>query len=354
MRGVTRRLGAVVMAGALGALGAVPASHAATTGPDAGWWSRTNVGLPTDPGAPPDVGPTDLFVAGGGGSGTNVNQAVAAVRMTLPAGAGVRSLRLTIKGAAPASVTVKACATSSNWKPVQGGKFADAPTSDCTKSAAGAVVGSDLIFDHVGALLAPGAAVISVVLLPGTADRIVLARPGTGAFDIAPVSAAPDSTPVPADSSASPVATPAPDSSSAPGPPTPPAGELAAGNLAAGDAAAPASGGPDLGAPVASPPAVAAPAPAVPVGAVPTQKLRRPSPSGHTTDDRIRSGAALVVILLLAGYTAIDHQRPKRGPRPLGPFAGAAVVTGPADAGLTTERGIGRFRQARRGHPTRL
>ena len=349
MRRRIRLLGALLLAGATGGVIGVPFGGAATAAPDSGWWSRTNVGLPTDPGAPPDVGATDLYVAGGGGSGTSVSQAVAAVRTPLPAGAGVRSLRLAIKGTAPSSVTVKACATTSNWKPVQGGRFADAPASDCAKSAAGAVVGGDLVFDHIGDLVAPGASVISVVLLPGTADRIVLGKPTTAAFDIAPVISAPESAPVPADTNSAPVATGAPDS------PPPAATESPSGPALAAPAPASAFPTPDLGSPVALPPSAASPGASAVTPAAPANgRLAVPARSTRPADDRVRSAAALVVILLLAGYTAIDHSRPTRGPRPLGPFARGAVTATLADTGLSTERGIGRFRQTRRGKPARL
>lgn len=333
-------LAAVVLVLA-GAGATASAGRAATAAPEAGWWSRTNVGLPTDPGAPPDVGPTDLYVAGGGASGTSVSQAVAALRTALPSGAGVRTLRLAIKGTPPGSVTVRACAATSNWKPAQGGKFADAPTSDCTKSAAGAVVGTDLVFDHVGDLVAPGAASISVVLLPGTADRIVLAKPGATAFDIAPVSPVPEAVPPPPDS--------VPEASSAPVP------DAAAPSVAASPegpslaAPSPTDGAstPDVGAAVARPSAAG---PAAPPGGAVRRSSRQPVPA-HPTDDRVRSAAALVVICLLAGYTAVDRHRPKRGPRPIGPFARGATPTLPT---VGAERGIGRFRQARQGRPARL
>ena len=324
----------------VGAVATAPAGRAATAAPEAGWWSRTNVGLPTDPGAPPDVGPTDLYVAGGGASGTSVSQAVAALRTTLPPGAGVRTLRLAIKGTPPGSVTVRACAATSNWKPAQGGNFADAPTSDCTKSAAGTVVGTDLVFDHVGDLVAPGAASISVVLLPGTADRIVLAKPNATAFDVAPVSPVPDAV-APQSGSVPESSSPVPDAS-APSEAASPAGPSLA-------APSPADGAPtpDVGAPVARPSAeVVAPPPGGAVG----RSSRRPGPV-HPSDDRVRSAAALVVVCLLAGYTAVDRHRPKRGPRPIGPFARGAAPTLPT---VGAERGIGRFRQARQGRPARL
>lgn len=325
----------------VGAVATAPAGRAATAAPEAGWWSRTNVGLPTDPGAPPDVGPTDLYVAGGGASGTSVSQAVAALRTALPPGAGVRTLRLAIKGTPPGAVSVRACAATSNWKPAQGGNFADAPTSDCTKSAAGTVVGTDLVFDHVGDLVAPGAASISVVLLPGTADRIVLAKPDATTFDIAPVSPVPDGVPPSSGAGPEPSSSPAPDASAPSGAASPAGPSLAAPTPA--DGASP----PDVGAPAARPPAEGLVAP---TGGAVQPSSRQPAPA-RPTDDRVRSAAALVVICLLAGYTAVDRHRPKRGPRAIGPFARGAT---PTLSTVAAERGIGRFRQTREGRPARL
>ena len=325
----------------VGAAATGSAGRAATAAPEAGWWSRTNLGLPSDPGAPPDVGRTDLYVAGGGASGTSVSQAVAAVRAALPPEARVRTLRLAIKGTPPGSVTVRACAATSNWKPAQGGNFADAPTSDCTKSAAGTVVGTDLVFDHVGDLVAPGAASISVVLLPGTADRIVLVKPTATAFDIAPVSPVPEAVPPPSGPGPEESSSPVPDASA------PAVAESPTGPSLAAPSPADGATTPDVGSPVARPPADGLAAP--PGGAA--RPSGRQSAPPHPTDDRVRAAAALVVICLLAGYTAVDRHRPKRGPRAIGPFARGAT---PALSAVAAERGIGRFRQARQGRPARL
>jgi hypothetical protein len=177
---------------------------------------------------------------------------VAALSFPVAVGAQVGTLTLGLGGVKPPSVSLMACPTTQPFHPVENGPLSDVPPYDCTVSDTAMLTGdgAGIHFDHLAALARGGG--LSVVLLPGTADRVVLTRPGPAALAVVPAPPQPPDEPL---------------SPPAPGPAAPPAAPVAA--------AAPVTA-PDTGPPAARPhrralprtalpaPAAAAPAPPVP------------------------------------------------------------------------------------------
>jgi hypothetical protein len=112
--------------------------------------------------------------------------AVAALSFPVPTGAQVGSLTLGLGGLKPASVSVIACPVTGPFRPVENGPLSDVPPFDCatsevaTLSADGASIG----FSHLAAMVRGGS--LSIVLLPGAADRVVLTRPGPSVLAVVP------------------------------------------------------------------------------------------------------------------------------------------------------------------------
>ena len=181
---------------------AVPAAAAAPT--QTGWWNfAAREGAPQPP-APPDVQDGDLLIQSGDPSGLSVGStagspapsAVAALRFTVPPGATVGAMSFEVANGAT-TMDVRAYATTDAWKPVQNGPLTKAPTADRSRFSQGVVKGSRLVFADITRLL-PESGQLSVVLLPGTTDRVVLRKPGPDTLAVTQSPVEPGATPTPA------------------------------------------------------------------------------------------------------------------------------------------------------------
>jgi hypothetical protein len=179
----------VALTTGLAVLAAAPASAKA---PDvAAWWSQANVGngAPAPP-APPDVHSGDLFVEGsnaapatsGLGAAPSSSQAVAGLSFTLPSGAQATSLTLHIDGSPPPQTSVTACSATSSFGSESNGPYTDVPTYTCNQTAAAKLKGDTLVFPDIGNLASLGS--LSLVLLPGPLDRVVLKKPTGSALSV--------------------------------------------------------------------------------------------------------------------------------------------------------------------------
>ncbi|MCU1592643.1 MAG: hypothetical protein JWO12_35 [Frankiales bacterium] len=299
-------------------------SPAHAQGADAsGWWSELSP-LP----APPDVGATDLLLQGGDPQrllpDTGVvdqspsPSAVGALRFHVDPGSAVGALQLSVASGGQA-MDVRAYPTTTAWKPVQNGAMADAPVPELGRYSLGRLDGDALVFPDIGRLVSDNGD-LSVVLLPGAADRVVVHAPGTAVLTVAPPPAAPTSA---ADA-------PAAD----PGPLViPPA-------LPQADLAALQPSGPSLVAtvpgPEAAPPPVAAPAPApVALAAAPVRDTRL------VADDARTRWVVLAEGLLVLAFFGLLGQ---------GPLARLAREP----SAVEVPRGVGRFQAVRVGRAPRL
>jgi hypothetical protein len=336
---LTRSAAAVALIGTP-LLGVAAAAHAdAPSG--TGWWNfATRDGLPQPP---PDEHDGDLLVQAGDPSGATTGStdgnatpsAVAAVRFTIPAGSSVGPLSFDVASGATA-VDVRAYATPDSWKPVQNGQLSDAPPPNRSRYSLGVLTGSTLVFADVSRLV-PGTGRLSVVILPGATDRVILRKPGPLALKITPGQASP------------------PTSAGVAPPPV-------SSTTGTGGAAAPAAGGagtalaptlPNAGAPpapagpAAVPPVALAPPPATQLGDSPRPVAVR-APLAVTHDTRTRYFAAAEAVLVLITFGLFGW----------GPFARLAQLVGshqqgPAGSGPPV-RGVGRFSRPRDGEIVRL
>jgi hypothetical protein len=237
MRGLRTVLGVSALATGLALCGGGVHPAAAEAPSSTAWWSVTGaagVQLP----APPDVAAGDLLVEGAGGGAASLPGApappvpipapvpappappalppppappvvpsppapvpappvsaggappgalaVAALSFPVADGAQVGTLSLGLGGLKPATVSIIACPVTGPFRPVENGPLSDVPPSDCstsevaTLSADGASIG----FTHLAAMVRGGS--LSIVLLPGAADRVVLTRPGPSVLAVAP------------------------------------------------------------------------------------------------------------------------------------------------------------------------
>lgn len=306
---------AAASASVLTAATAVAAPAPQTVGPVVvGWWSAANQDPALPSLAPPDVGPEDLHVAGANAAagglrlpGPGGPTAIAALRFSLPPGAAAGELTLQLTGTEPPAVTLQACRATRAFQAAQGGPWADAPTYDCADAGTARLEpDGSVVVDGVDALR--DGTELSLVLVPGPLDRVVVAPPDGSALAVTGGSST--SADVPAGAPLPPAAPLAPVSGAAPlaGGAAPLAAALPGGALPATPPAAAA----------AVPPAVAAPAPAVNALEV---SADRPLP-------------ALLATMLLALLAFVLMLR-DRGGRPA---TGAGVV-----------RGVGRFRSERSG-----
>ena len=281
------------------------------------WWTANQDGLPAAPPTPPDVGSTDLLLQGGDvqrlAGQPPAPTAVAALRFQVAPGAIVRGLVVPVAAGAQAT-DVRAYATSAAWTPAQGGALSQAPAADVSRYVPG-VLSADstlILFPDVGRLVTEEGA-LSLVLVPGATDRLVLHKPPATALAVteAPVFASPD---VPA-----------------------PAAPLPA---PAGPAAVIAPVGAPVTSPAAAPPVVAAPvapAPAAVAGLVPVRRVL-------ADDARTRWVVLAELVLLLLTFGLLGQ----------GPLAAAARLISPATVEDDGQRGVGRFRAVRAGTAPRL
>lgn len=193
-----RRTAAVALA-ALGssAVVALLVTPANAQAPDvAAWWSAANVGngAPAPP-APPDVPAGDLLVQGSNGNGSApalpisgapaTSQAVAALSFDLPDGASVGALTLTIDGTAPPSApTIIACKATKKFFAEENGPWTNVPPSDCSQTSTPKLSSDSktLVFDDISKFLGDGQ--LSIVLLPGAVDRVVIKKPDDSALSV--------------------------------------------------------------------------------------------------------------------------------------------------------------------------
>lgn len=297
-----------------GAAVAAPAPQ--TVGPVvAGWWSAANQDPALPAVSPPDVGPRDLHVAGanaGAGGlplpGAGGPTALAALRFTLPTGAVAGRLQLHLTGVEPPAVTLTACRATRSFEAAQGGAWADAPTYDCADAGTARLEpDGNVVIDGVDALR--DGTDLSLVLVPGPLDRVVVAAPEDGALTVSGSSSARAGVPAGAPL---PPAAPMPSSLSGTAP------------LAGGAAPLPAGALPGVTLPSAPSTAAAALPPVV----------AAPLPAASAVEVAARPLAALLGTLLLALLAFVLMLRDRGG----SPASGTAGV-----------RGVGRFRSERSG-----
>jgi hypothetical protein len=181
------------------AIGWAPATAAAKTPahttpskPVTAWWTATSPGhgVPGLPGSP-DVSGHQLLVQGSNavpslsllGSAPTSSQAVSAVRWTLPAGRRAASVQVKLAGQAPPAVSIEACQITSSFKPVSGGPYSQVPSFTCAHAVDASLKGSTVTFTGVGRLAKHH--VLSILLVPGPLDRVVIAPPSASALTLA-------------------------------------------------------------------------------------------------------------------------------------------------------------------------
>lgn len=319
---------AVALVGIVFALVPGPA-HA--QGADAqGWWNEFHQSGQPAPPAPPDVGADDLLLQGGdpgrllASDQPPAPSALGALRFQVAPGAEVGALVLQV-GAGAQAADVRAYPTSSAWKAVQDGPIKDAPVPDFARFSTGRLSadGATLTFPDIGRLVTEGG-LLSVVLLPGAADRVVVHKPAPTALAVAAPAPAAEVSPSPA----SPAATAAP----APEP-------VAAAPLVGGFA-------PPLAVASDQPVAPAVVSPGVvpqPVAAAPATTTARVTRRIVPDDNRGRLAVAVEALLVLVFFGLLGQ----------GPLAVLARLTGAGEA-AAVQRGVGRFTAARVGLAPRL
>jgi hypothetical protein len=318
-----------VLLGLLVALSVLAPGAARAQGAGAqGWWTQVNGVLP------PDVGATDLLLQGGDparalpSTGGVVDQspqptALGALSFTVAPASQVGALVLGVASGGQAS-DVRAYRVRAPWVPVQGGALADAPVPDLSRYSAGKLSpdGASLVFPDIGRLTTE-AGLLSVVLVPGATDRVVVHQPTGTALTVA-----------------------APEVATAPSGPVPPAPQvpLPAGPPIAAIRVLPRVDSvllPGVTAPAAPNPSVAA-APA-PVAAAPVAAAAALTRRLVPDDGRSRL-IVLLEIALVVGFFGLMGQ---------GPLASLSRLTGDQTA-VDEARGIGRFRTVRSGQTPRL
>ena len=347
------------------------APSATAQAPDvAAWWNAANAGDPAPaPPNPPDVKKDDLLVQGSNAvpvstplsTGAPASaQAIAGLKFNVGVTDIVGNLTLKIDGSAPPAVSVVACRATSNFTGETNGQWSDVPSYDGSACVPAALKGDSLVFAGISKLVAPGS--LSVVLLPGSLDRVVLAPPGPGALQV---------------SSSSGLGSAAPPIGSDNGQGTSPSGGSSSGGSAGagggtpvapvgGSAVAPAP--PSVGLPggttttstgTVAPPDVAGTGATTAANAAPAAQSQ-PTASGLSTRDR-RIIAGVVIALEVAGFLALRSVPGSAGAATAVPLTAAAaggrlrppdrLVGGPRQP---LSAGVGRFRRERSGTPPRL
>jgi hypothetical protein len=322
----TRGIGALVVA-TFAVLALVAPGAANAQGADAqGWWTEFHQSSLPSPPAPPDVAADELLLQGGDPARllpagildqTPSPTALGALRFTVTPGSEVGALVLTVAAGAQAA-DVRAYPAKGSWVPAQGGAIQDAPAPDLSRYSTGRLLadGTTLVFPDIGRLVTDQG-VLSVVLVPGPADRVVVHAPRATALAVT----------APAEPSPPDVPATAPAQSPAPTPVVP--AVPVAGPLPPVQPLPSAAATPVIGVP---------PAPAAPV-TNPAAISRRVVP-----DDTRTLIIVLVEALLVIAYFGLLGQ---------GPLAVLARLTGqPVE--VDGERGVGRFRAVRTGHAPRL
>jgi hypothetical protein len=317
----------------------------------AAWWNSANVGngAPPPP-VPPDVAAGDLLVQGSNAApaspvsaAPSSSQAVAGLTFALPAGAILGPLTLHVDGTAPPQVTVIACKATRSFFAEENGVWTDVPPSDCTNTVTAAVKGSDIVFADVSKLASADS--LSIVLLPGSVDRVVFKKPDASALSVTT-------------SGGVGVAAPPFGSGSNAGPGSFGAsGSQPVAPVGGGIVLPPAGTGTGAGTAVA-PPVIAPSAPAASNGRPVAATTAAAGGDGLSTSQR-RALAAVVIALELVGLLLLLGDR---GAERLALGATSALAGGrlrPPDRGRhalreTSMGGIGRFTAPRDGSAPRL
>jgi len=315
-----RRLLVVALLAPSLALAPTPARAQA---PDAvGWWSSAHTAaLPVAPPAPPDVAPGDLLLQGGDvqrevPDTPPAPTAYAALRYAVPEGATVTALTLHVAAGGQAS-DVRAYATTATWQPTENGAIEDAPAPDLSRYAIAALSadGTTLTFPDIGKLVTDDG-MLSVALVPGVPDRVVVQHPTATALTV---------------QEAPPVDGPAP-------PPPVLVAPVVPGVLPAPQPVLTGAPLPPVTPQVA--PTSAAPLPQVPAQPVAAAAFRR---TVVGDDARTRLVVGLEALLVVLFFGLLGH----------GPLRYLARATGSPPV-VEAERGIGRFRSARDGRAPAL
>lgn len=339
---IRRLLSALATTLALLVGGLLLAPYAAAQAPEAtGWWSfASHSGQNAPP--PPDVNDGDLLVQGGdlGGAAPSLGlptspSAVAAVRFAIPDGAEVGALTLQVGGNARATDLRAYPVKKDDWKPSDGGPLADAPVAAGSRYSTGVLSadGTQLSFRDIARLVRPDGR-LSVVLMPGASDRVVVKKPTAAALAVTEPDSGTYAAPPPGqDASGAAPVTPVSGVGTAPLPPL----ETGSVPSAADPVAPPAETAPMVAGSATAP----APAAAAPVSASP-QDL---TSARVAADQRTRYLVALEALLVLATFGLIGW----------GPLRGLAALTGqPPLAEVQASRGVGRFVSERTGEVIRL
>lgn len=351
---------AAFLAGALLPLWLLAGSAQAQAPGDTGWWNQAaREGLPQPP-SPPDVQEGDLLVQAGDPTGitagrddaTPAPSAVAALRFTLADdGSRPGPLTLTIASGGTA-MDVRAYPTTDPWKPAFGAPLSQAPAPDLSRFSVGVLDadGVHLVFADI-ARVAPETGPLSIVLLPGATDRVVIKKPDASVLVVQ--AGSPDSfggAPPPATFSGGDSGSAAPPTfDSGPADPGQPldsqpsdsgafdSGSSGTGPAGGGTAFAPELAGPD---PVPAPDAGTVPPAAAPQAVRPVSSV-----VPGLSDDRTRYFAVAEALLVLITFGLLGW----------GPFARLAELTGTAAPQTEARaRGVGRFTADRSGRPAKL
>jgi hypothetical protein len=317
-----RRLLTVVL---LAPLLALAPGTARAQAPDAvGWWNAAHhSAVPATPPPPPDVAAGDLLLQGGDpgrladAGSAPMPTAFGALRFTVPDSATIGALTLQLGGGAQAA-DVRAYATTASWRPVENGAIEDAPPPDLSRYAVATLSsdGAALTFPDIGKL-ATDSGLLSVVLIPGATDRLVVLHPTATALTVTEAQGTQVVPPVP------PVVPPVTPvlPAVAPAPAMPPVPPLAP----AAPQVAPTSAGP---------------APQLPAQPVAAAAVGRRIVGD---DRRTRVVVGLEALLVAVFFGLLGH----------GPLGALARLTGQSVT-VEAERGVGRFRAAREGTAPRL
>jgi len=305
---VKRRRVAIAGTALLLGLGGTAPAHAATGAVGAvttgSWWQGQQAGGAVPP--PPTVPTKGLWVESEASGPT----AISALRFTLT-GATAPVVTLTVHQAQPASqVEIQVCPTTSDWKPVSAGVWADRPAADCSQVQAAGVLSGDATTMKIDLSAFPVGAdgTVDAVLQPApTATNLPVSPPALGQPSAAPTFDATFEPPEPSQIATTPAAPSfgtsdttlppqsAPDITPAPAFSAPLQAPLPA------TASTPAV---TFEPPVTQPPATAPtpPPPQVQL-ASPAPRLATSKPGGMTRRERI-----LVMLLLLDGAFLLMHQ----------------------------------------------
>ena len=154
-----------------------------------GWWYEANAGLPVPPPAPPSAPSDGMYIA----NDVSGPEAIAALSIPVPSGAGMGPLVLHIAGSPLMSQPPVACPLRSAFKSTEEGAWSDRPTYDCAQAQkVGSVDAAKTTVTFDASPFLRAGAVGVVILAGGPTDQVAFNKPGP---DTLPVSAAPGASP---------------------------------------------------------------------------------------------------------------------------------------------------------------